>query len=108
MFEEQQQLHRELEELRASLEVARDPRFAFSPTMDMAPFAAPASSGDRRPETMPFWKAYMTADPSLTEAEARQLAFDDVRGKRGAAAPLVDPVAPGGGAMEEKGVGPAE
>ncbi|KAH8056101.1 hypothetical protein JL721_10064 [Aureococcus anophagefferens] len=41
-----------------------------------------------RPAPLPYWKAYMSVGASLTEEEARQLAFDDVKHKRGAAAPV--------------------
>ena len=43
---------------------------------------------------MPLWKAYMGADPSLTEREARDMAFRDVKERRGAAAPTLDDDAP--------------
>ena len=33
-----------------------------------------------------YWKAYMDVDPSLSEAEARELAFNDVS-KSGPSAP---------------------
>ena len=40
-----------------------------------------------RPAPIPYWRAYMNVDASLTEAQARALAFDDVKNKTGAASP---------------------
>ena len=51
----------------------------------------------------------MSVDASLTEAEARQLAFEDSKAKTGVARSYVDdPAIPAPGVTEEKGVGPAE
>ena len=39
-----------------------------------------ASSAPTGPD-LPYWKAYMDVDPSLSEQEARELAFNDVKNK---------------------------
>ena len=93
MLEAQADLSRKLSALREQLAESRAnaDMLAFrAPAME--PYHSLASTQDyidtHRPAAMPYWKAYMNVDASLTEDQARKIAFEDVKHKRGAAAPV--------------------
>ena len=78
MLRDQQKLHDMLASVRQDLEKAH------ADVMNAVPQAIPpaaASIKQTRPPDLPYWKAYMDVDPSLSEQEARELAFNDVKGK---------------------------
>ena len=95
MLRDQQKLHDMLASVRQDLEKAHADVMNAVPQTAMPPAAT--SIKQTRPPDLPYWKAYMDVDPSLTEQEARELAFNDVSGKSG-------PV----GAEEAKAGGPRE
>ena len=85
----------------------KDLEKAHADVMNAVPQASipPAASviKEPRPPDLPYWKAYMDVDPSLSEQEARELAFNDVRGKS------MEDVGTGPvGAEEAKAGGPRE
>ncbi|KAK7238901.1 hypothetical protein SO694_00026121 [Aureococcus anophagefferens] len=93
MLAAQADLSRQLEGLRAKLAESRatyDAARARPPSTEAHHTLAATQEyiDTHRPAPLPYWKAYMSVDASLTEEEARQLAFDDVKHKRGAAAPV--------------------
>ena len=95
MLRDQQKLHDMLASVRQDLEKAHADVMNAVPQASMPPAASVIK--EPRPPDLPYWKAYMDVDPSLSEAEARELAFNDVSGKSG-------PV----GAEEAKAGGPRE
>ena len=93
MLAAQADLSRQLEGLRAKLAESRatyDAARARPPSTEAHHTLAATQEyiDTHRPAPLPYWKAYMSVDASLTEEEARQLASDDVKHKRGAAAPV--------------------
>ncbi|KAH8068167.1 hypothetical protein JL720_12258 [Aureococcus anophagefferens] len=93
MLAAQADLSRQLEGLRAKLAESRatyDAASARPPSTEAHHTLAATQEyiDTHRPAPLPYWKAHMSVDASLTEEEARQLAFDDVKHKRGAAAPV--------------------
>ena len=79
MLRDQQKLHDMLASVRQDLEKAHADVMNAVPQTAMPPAAA--SIKQTRPPDLPYWKAYMDVDPALTEQEARELAFNDVKGK---------------------------
>ena len=79
MLRDQQKLHDMLASVRQDLEKAHADVMNAVPQASMPPAAA--SIKQTRPPDLPYWKAYMDVDPSLSEQEARELAFNDVKGK---------------------------
>ena len=79
MLRDQQKLHDMLASVRQDLEKAHADVMKAVPQTAMPPAAA--SIKQTRPPDLPYWKAYMDVDPSLSEQEARELAFNDVKGK---------------------------
>ena len=79
MLRDQQKLHDMLASVRQDLEKAHADVMNAVPQASMPPAAA--SIKQTRPPDLPYWKAYMDVDPSLSEQEARELAFNDVKNK---------------------------
>ena len=88
MLRDQQKLHDMLASVRQDLEKAHADVMNAVPQASVPPAASVIK--EPRPPDLPYWKAYMDVDPSLSEQEARELAFNDVKGK----------------AMEDVGTGP--
>ena len=101
MLKDQQKLHDMLASVRKDLEKAHADVMNAVPQASMPPAASVIK--EPRPPDLPYWKAYMDVDPSLSEAEARELAFNDVKGKS------MEDVGTGPvGAEEAKAGGPRE
>ena len=79
MLRDQQKLHDMLASVRQDLEKAHADVMKAVPQTAMPPAASVIK--EPRPPDLPYWKAYMDVDPSLSEQEARELAFNDVKGK---------------------------
>ena len=78
MLRDQQKLHDMLASVRQDLEKAHADVMKAVPQTAMPPAASVIK--EPRPPDLPYWKAYMDVDPSLSEQEARELAFNDVKG----------------------------
>ena len=76
MLRDQQKLHDMLASVRKDLEKAHADVMNAVPQTAMPPAASVIK--EPRPPDLPYWKAYMDVDPSLSEQEARELAFNDV------------------------------
>ena len=101
MLRDQQKLHDMLASVRKDLEKAHADVMNAVPQASMPPAASVIK--EPRPPDLPYWKAYMDVDPALTEQEARELAFNDVKGKS------MEAVGTGPiGAEEAKAGGPRE
>ena len=101
MLRDQQKLHDMLASVRQDLKKAHADVMNAVPQTAMPPAASVIK--EPRPPDLPYWKAYMDVDPSLSEQEARELAFNDVRGKS------MEDVGTGPvGAEEAKAGGPRE
>jgi len=92
MLNDQRKLHDMLAQVRTELKKAHADVMAAVPTPALG--TAALLEGQPRPPDLPVWKAFMDVDPALTEREARDLAFEEVKGK-------------GASSMGDVGTGPA-